>query len=255
MGKTHETRNTQELARLFERISKGEDPKLLRKEATRLMNSVAPSDITLAEQNLIEHGYPAHLVQQLSAAFMLMGIIEEQGVSLKKKLEPNHILRLVIAEHDLLRCFISDLEDTAKAIHEKEGLTDTCSEFRRLCHIIEHLDSMDEHIEREEDVIFPYLKKRGWASLCNAARDDHIYIRIAIRDMIDLVSTFKPKNAKAFKVRLNSITKYLCPILTEHISQEDNILYPIALQVIKDKKVWDNIKGVCDDIGYCGIHM
>jgi DUF438 domain-containing protein len=255
MGKTRETINTQELARLFERISKGEDPKLLRKEATRLMNNVAPSDITLAEQNLIEHGYPAHLVQQLSAAFMLMGIIEEQGVNLKNRLEPNHVLRLVIAEHDLLRCFISDLEDTAKDIHEKNKLTDTCSEFRRLCHIIEHLDSMDEHIEREEDVIFPYLKKRGWASLCNAARDDHIYIRIAIRDMIELVSTFKPKNQKEFKVRLNSITKYLCPILREHITQEDNILYPIALQVIKDKKVWDNIKGVCDDIGYCGIHM
>ena len=159
MGKTHESKNTQELARLFERISKGEDPKLLRKEATRLMSNVEPSDITLAEQNLIEHGYPAHLVQQLSAAFMLMGIIEEQGVNLKNKLEPNHILRLIIAEHDLLRCFISDLEDTSKAIHHSNRLTDTCSEFRKLCHIIEHLDAMEEHIEREEDVIFPYLKK------------------------------------------------------------------------------------------------
>jgi len=255
MGKTHASRNTQELTRLLERISKGDDPKLLRKEATRLMSNVGPSDITLAEQNLIEHGYPAHLVQQLSAAFMLMGILEEQGVNLKKKLESNHILRLVIAEHDLLRCFISDLKDTAKAIHHSTRLTDTCSEFRKLCHIIEHLDAMEEHIEREEDVIFPYLKKRGWASLCDAAKDDHVYIRIAIRDLIDLVATFKPKNKKDFKVRLNSITKYLCPILTEHISQEDNILYPIALEVIKDQKVWDNIKDVCDDIGYCGIHM
>ena len=255
MGKAHTTKSTQELARLLERISKGEDPKLLRKEATRLMGTVCPTDITLAEQDLIEHGYPAHLVQQLSAAFMLMGILEEQGVNLKNKLSSNHILRLVIAEHDLLRCFISDLEDTAKVIQKNDKLTDTASEFRKLCHIIEHLDAMEEHIEREEDVIFPYLKKRGWASLCSAARDDHIYIRIAIRDLIELTTTFTPKNRKEFKVRLNSITKYLCPILREHISQEDNILYPIALEVIKDPKVWDNIKGICDDIGYCGIHM
>ncbi len=45
---------------------KGENPKLLREEATRLMGSVCPTDIELAEQNLIENGYPIQLVQQLS---------------------------------------------------------------------------------------------------------------------------------------------------------------------------------------------
>lgn len=255
MGKTHQSKNSQELAQLFERISKGEDNTLLKKEALRLIGSICPDEITLAEQNLIEHGYPAHLVQQLSATFMLMGILEDQGANMCKKLPPNHILRLVIAEHDLLMCFISDLEDTAKAISQSPRLTDTSSQFRKLCHIIEHLDSMEEHIEREEDVIFPYLKKHGWTSLCRAAHDDHNYIRAAICDLIEIVTSFKPENIKEFKTRLNSITKYLCPILREHISQEDKILYPIALEVIKDPKVWSQIKEVCDDIGYCGVHM
>jgi len=255
MGKTRQTRNTLELARLLERIGNGEDTEILKKEASRLISNISPDEITLAEQCLIENGYPAQLVQQLSATFMLIGMLEGNSGSVKTNLRPNHIVRLVIAEHDMQRCFVADLEDTAKAIFEIEDLKDSSLEFRKLCHIVEHLDSMDEHIEREEDVIFPYLRKYGWNSLCRSAQNEHSYIRAAVYDLIGLVTSFKGKNSTEFKARLNSITKYLCPILREHISQEDKILYPIALEVIKDPKVWDKIKEICDDIGYCGIHM
>lgn len=255
MHKAHETDNTAALANLLERIGKGEDPSLLRKEATKLLSSLCPNDIALAEKNLIEHGWPAQLVHQLSSAFMLMGIVEEHGASLKTTLKHTHILRLVIAEHDMLRCFIADLEQTARNIYESGNLTDTCTDFRKLCHITEHLEAMQEHIEREEDIIFPYLCRHGWASLCRAAQNDHRYITIAIGDMIGLITSFDKNKTRQFKVKLNSIVKYLCPILREHIFQEDNILYPIAIKVIDDKTVWDKMKILCDEIGYCGIHM
>ena len=255
MNKAHETKNTAALTNLLKRIGKGEDPGLLRKEATRLLSSLAPNDIAVAEQNLIQNGYPAKLVQQLSSAFMLMGILEENGNTLKTSLKHTHILRLIIAEHDILRCYLADLEQAAQNIYESNELTDTCTDFRKLCHIVEHLDAMSEHIEREEDVIFPVLQKHGWDSLCRAAHNDHVYIRISIGDLISLITSFDKEKTRQFKVKLNSIVKYLCPILKEHIFQEDNILYPIAIKVIKDKSVWDKIKGVCDEIGYCGIHM
>ena len=255
MDKSSESKNTAALTRLLKRIGKGDDPKLLRKEATKLMSTLQPSDIAVAEQNLIDNGYPAHLVQQLSAAFMLMGVLNQNGPAIKGTLKYNHILRLVISEHEMTKCFIADLEETANNIYMNNNLNDRCTDFRKLCHIIEHLDCLEEHIEREEDVIFPYLRKYGWTSLCKAAQNDHTYIRIAISDLICLVTSFNPNNTRQFKTRLNTITKYLCPILKEHIFQEDTILYPIALQVIKDKTVWDKIKGICDEIGYCGVHM
>ena len=124
----------------------------------------------------------------------------------------------------------------------------------RLSHIVEHLNAIEEHIEREEDVIFPYLQRHGWTSLCRAAHSDHSYIKIAIDDLCRLVGTFEPSKSKEFRIRLNSITKYLCPTLTEHLFQEDNILFPIALEVIKDNRLWKRIKNICDDIGYCGVH-
>ena len=255
MDKAPKGKKAQVLTRLLKRINSGADPRLLKRDAHNLLPSVNPRDIATAEQNLIDDGFSARVVQQLSAAFVLMGILEDKKTSIKNNLSSHHILRKIIAEHDLLRCFISDLEDLTETIQQMETLTDASCEFRRLCHIIEHLDAMDEHFEEEEDVIFPFLKKYGWTSLCRSARSDHVYIRIAIGDLVRLIGTFESKKLKEFKIRLNSATSYLCPALTEHMFQEDNILYPIALEVISDNRIWEKMKALCDEIGYCGVHV
>jgi len=40
-------------------------------------------------------------------------------------------------------------------------------------------------------------------------------------------------------------------MLREHISKENDILYPISLEVIPEEIVWQNMKKECDKIGYC----
>ena len=253
--KTNDNNNAKQITRLLERIGKGENPKKLRKEATKLMNDVRPSDIARAEQNLIESGVPVQLAHNLSSAFMLMGIVEDQFLNLKAKLSDNHIIKKVIAEHDLTRCYLADLQDVTSEILKMETLTDVNLQFRKLTHIIEHLDAMAEHIEREEDVIFPLLQKHGWNALCRASQSDHVYIRIAISDLVKLIARFKESKSDEFKNRLKSITRYLCPRLKDHLFHEENVLYPIALELIKDKKTWNNLKNVCEEIGYCGVHV
>lgn len=255
MGKIDHPKNADELTRLLRRISKGEDPTILRKEATRLISDVCPQDIDAAEQNLIESGLSAQLVQQLSSAFMLMAILEENSTSIKTKLPYSHILRKIMAEHEITRCYLADLEAVVKEIDEMENFTDVCSEFRRLAHITEHLNAMEEHIEREEDIIFPFLKKQGWRSLCRTAENDHIYIRVAVDDLIKILITFRQQKDRRFKVKLKSISRYLLKRMRENLFQEDNILYPIALEIVNDDNVWERMKGVCDDIGYCGLHV
>jgi DUF438 domain-containing protein len=42
----------------------------------------------------------------------------------------------------------------------------------------------------------------------------------------------------------------LVNMIPSHIYKEDNILYPMALQVIP-KDEWETIKKKCDEIGYC----
>ena len=250
-----ENNNALTLARFFKRINQGEDPKLLRKEAGRLVPKVKPVDITTAERNLIKDGYSPQTAHQLSATFMLMGIPEAQRDNPRTWLAANHILRTVLVEHDLTRCFLADLNDVVTAIAHLNRFTDKCTEFRKLAHIVRHLNAMKEHIEREDDVIFPCLIKYGWTMFCRTAQCQHVYIRTEIDNLVRLTVSFNSLSIEDFKTRLIIAARRLLPTMLEHLSQEDIILYPIALEVINDAKVWIKMKAICDEIGYCGTHL
>lgn len=255
MANTYESNKSETLTRLLRRINQGDDPELLRKEANRLLMKLGPRDIATAEQNLIDDGFSAQIVQQLSATFMLMGILEQQCGDPKTSLAPNHILRMVMAEHELLRCFLSALNDVVETIGHLNHLTDVSSEFRKLSHIVQHLHSMKEHIEREEDVIFPYLRKYGWISLCSAMEGDHINIVTELDTLLRSLLSFGKISLDEFKAELITTTVRLSEMVAEHLGQEDNLLYPIALGIINNVQVWDEMKALCDEIGYCGVHL
>ena len=255
MANMYQDNKARTLARLLKRINQGDDPEVLRKEANRLLTNVDPSDIATAEQNLINDGYPAQMVQQLSATFMLMAILEQRCGDPKTSLPPNHILRKVMAEHELLRCFLADLNDAAETISHLDHLTDVSSEFRKLAHSVQHLYAMKEHIEREEDVIFPYMRKYGWISLCKAMQGDHINMNTEFDNLVGLILAFNKISLEEFKDELITTTVRISGIVTEHLGQEDNLLYPIALGMINNVKVWDEMKALCDEIGYCGVHL
>jgi DUF438 domain-containing protein len=255
MAQLSDSRKAQALSRFFKRINQGEDPKLLRREVHRLLPSVEPNDIAAAEQNLIDEGYPVQVVQLLSATFMLMAIPERRSSSPKTWLAPNHILSMVIVEHDLMRCFIADLSDVVEDIGSLSDLTDVSSEFRRLVHLVEHLTAMKIHFEREDDVIFPYLKKYGKISFCALMQGDHVNIRTEIDNLASLITSFEDVTLEQFQVAVGAITRHLAMTMQEHLSQEDMILYPVALGMVRDARVWEKMKAFCDEIGYCGVGM
>lgn len=250
MAKTHRNAKTWALAGLLKRINLGEDLKLLRKEAGQLAKNIEPNDITGAEQTLIDEGYPNRVVQQLSAAFVLIGFHKRRNNDSGSTLPDGHILRKIMAEHDLARCYLADLNSAAETIQGLNCFTDVSSEFRNLVHIVRQLSGMKEHIEREEYIIFPCLKKLGWMGLCQAAQDEHAKIRIDIDNLIALITSFNEIKLGDFKDWLDTIVKRLSPIMLELFSYEDDLLWPISLVVIDDVKDWESIKALCDEIGY-----
>jgi len=243
------------LTSFLKRINEGDNPESLRKEAHRLLISVDADDIALAEQNLINDGYSTQLVQLLCATFMLIGIPEEHKDSPRSELPEDHILRIVLIEHDLIRYFLVDLINTVDCISCCEHLKNSSLEFRKLTHIMQHLNGMKEHFEREDDVIFPFLLKYGRINLCQAMQGDHINIKAGLEKFIALILSFDSMCFEEFKTRLIKITQTLLPSFREHLSQEDAILYPIALGMIDEAEIWEKMKNVCDEIGYCGVHL
>jgi len=245
----------EELEGLLLQINDGKPTADIRKQANRLISAITPQDIAQAEDKLMREGLSAQRVQQLSASFILMGLMEGNKSNLRERLTERHVLKKVLAEHDMLQCFIGDLEEVALRISQADFLNDTSGEIRRLEHIAEHVGAMEEHIDREEDVIFPALRSQGWDSLCRSVENDHVYIRSGIGEMTKLVGVFGEISFGVFKDRLLSIVKTLCPILREHLFYEDHILYPVAVAMIDNPPFWDRMHQVCDEIDYCGIHL
>jgi DUF438 domain-containing protein len=250
MANTYHNAKTWALAGLFKRINLGEDLKLLRSEASQLAKNIDPSDIAGAEQTLINEGFPYRVVQQLSATFVLMGRYKRRQNNLESKLPDDHILLKMMAEHDLIRCYLADLNSVAVTIRCLNDLSDVSSEFHNLCQIIRNLSIMTEHIDREEYIIFPCLTKLGWMGLYQTAQTEHAKIRIDIDNLVSLTTSFNEIKLEDFKTWLITIVQRLSPIMLEHLSYEDDLLCPISLVVIDDVNVWKSIKAICDDIGY-----
>ena len=243
-----------ELTGLLKQIHEGKNKQAIQKEANRLLARIQPHDITHAENRLLESGFSAQKVRQLSAAFILMGVLEGRKGEQMKELPEGHLLRKVLAEHEMIRCFVADLEEVTESILQSITILDTSTEFMRLSHILEHLNAMEEHMDRENDVIFPTLKNQGWGALCRSVENDHVYLRMAINDLTKLIINFRNTSQSIFKSQLSSLTKYVCPALKEHLFHEDQVLFPLAVKIIDDPKIWKKLKKVCDEIDYCGIH-
>jgi DUF438 domain-containing protein len=250
MAKTYHSSNRWALTGLFKRINLGDDPKLLQDEACHLADKVDSDDIAAAQKALIDEGYPSQVVQKISSVFVLMGLHKEKAGPKETTLADNHILQKIFAEHTLARCYLGDLIQITEQIAHLENLTDVSSEFRRLLRIIDHFHQFKQHIEREEDIIFPYLRKYGWKEICKADEEEHKKIVTDIDNLAALVFSLNTIKFENFNRYLQKIVKHFVPLLQGHLSYEEELLWPIALVVVDDAKVWETIKALADEFEY-----
>ena len=85
-------------------------------------------------------------------------------------------------------------------------------------------------------------------------QNDHNNIATEISKLVALTVSFGRISLEQFKAALIVGARKLQEMMLEHFSQEDTILFPIALVIIHDAEVWEKMKTVCEQIGYCGVH-
>ncbi len=241
------------LVRILNRIGEGEDLRLVAKEVGQIAPEVGPGDLAAAEDHLRQRGYPDALVAQLFAALTLARIYEQGKNRAAGPVLEAGILQTVTAEHVMFRSQAAELRRILADIRGLEHLSDTSLEFYRLAHAVHQLRAMNEHFDREEDVILPYLWQQGWAGLCRAAAADHVQLRACIDKLMVLVVAAGELELEDLPSQLAPVIAGFCHGLLEHLSFEDGLLWPFALVVIDDPAAWKTITARCDEIGYCGV--
>ena len=240
----------EQLTQLFMRLDAGESPEQLRNEAKDFLSTVGPGDIAIAEKSLSQSANGRNLRVRCSRHITLLS---DQVAKLRATLPLDHIVRTILVEHEMMLCFLADLEDLNSEIQQMSYCSPTSFEMRKLAHIVSHLIVAGDHQHREDEIIFPELERHGYYGPPEILKLDNIGLDACKREIADLVhSASKKIDFIKFKLRFDAAVKYLVPAFKQQILTEDNILYPIALEVIKTKAEWDRIKAMCEQIGYCG---
>ena len=208
------------------------------------------TEIAMAQQNVLATGVGTSQLWQMwrrNSEFL-----PDQAAKLRAELPANHVLRTVLAEHELTLCFIADLADVNARLQKLFQASSKTMEVRKLAHIAEHLVSSEQHRQREDEIIFPELISRGFNGPFKLIKRQHRHISKRRYRLKRLVWQIDRMNFDEFKYQLAELVDFLVPTIRMHIFIESNVIFPLALEIIDDQRVWNRIKDICDQIGYCG---
>jgi uncharacterized protein len=176
---------------------------------------------------------------------------DDQVEKMQMELPKGHTVSTMMSEHEAILEFLDELDWVNRSIQEMSEYTPGQEEFERLNHIAEHLVETERHHRREEQVLFPELERRGVEGPPAVMRQEHEQLRPRKQRLLELARSAEAADFDAFKQELAELTETIVPMLRAHIFKENNVLYPMALQVIDDESVWRQLKAACDEIGYC----
>jgi len=236
------------LTQLLTRVNAGEDVDRVREEAKDFLQTVGPAEMSLAEQNLLESGFPPEDLSQLYDVHM--ELIRDEVARIRANLEPGHVIHTLLEEHDLILLFLAELENVNRTIQKMSAYDPARDAYQLVRDIAQRLIDVESHHQREEEVLFPALEQHGVTAPQKIMAAEHVNLKERKRNLYALVETIEYLDYQEFKAQLDTVTQFIVPNLREHIFKENNFLYPTALQVIKDPAVWKRLKSECDRIGY-----
>ncbi|MBI2937427.1 MAG: DUF438 domain-containing protein [Thaumarchaeota archaeon] len=233
------------LTEILKRLDAGEDPAKVKSEAKTFLGSITETDLVEAEQHLMQSDIPPEQIRHLCSVHMEM-LGSEQN-RLKTSLGQDHVITMLMTEHDVILSFLDNLEIVNRSIQTTGGSSE---DLKQLQNIAEHLLGAEPHHQREEQILFPELERRGFFGPPQVMRMEHQTLRGYKREIKRIAESADIKDPKV-KAKLDQTSKALIVTLRDHIFKENNILYPTALQSIKGEEAWNKIKMQCDQVGYC----
>ncbi|MGD1995744.1 MAG: DUF438 domain-containing protein [Anaerolineae bacterium] len=237
----------EELTEVLRRLTGGEDPEQVKKEAEGIVREITPQELSLAEQQLIQEGVDPQELRHLCEVHLR--VLSEEVHRFRASLPKGHPVNTLMAEHEVILETLAQLEEVNQAVQQTEQLT--AEQVEQLEQIATHLVEAESHHQREEEALFPRVEERGVTGPPRIMRLEHDELRQRKHALLELARSATRMPLSDFRARLNELAPYLVLHLRDHIFKEDNILYPTAVEVVTEPAVWEEIKARCDEIGYC----
>ena len=234
---------------LLAQMHKDETSAEAKERARELLQEVDAKTLGLMEQELIREGI-SHDEIRKGLCDIHLEVLKDSLVSKRIEVAAPHPVNTFMEEHKVILRDLKELESILEGLKGKTDLEGKAKDKTRLAEIAHHLMEAESHHRREEEVLFPYLEKHGITEPPAVMKMDHAELRKRKEELHSLVREPQGYAVDEFKTGVVQAGGYLVRELPSHIFKEDNILYQIALQIVSPGE-WDEIKAMCDQIGYC----
>ena len=206
-----------------------------------LLEEVSPTEIATMEQQLMAEGLPQSEIKKLCDVHVQVfrASLDRQQ---KPEAVPGHPVHTFVAENRALERVAQRLRqqleplaarpDPALLVHSASGITATLDELAQI----------EKHYLRKENQLFPCLETHGIVGPPQVMWAIHDEVRALLKDTRAAVAA-----ADASRLAAHGAT--LAQTVIDMIYKEDNILFPMALQIL-DEKEWEKIRQDEGEIGY-----
>ncbi len=230
--------NAEVLKNILQRLHAGESADDVRAEFSATFSELDASEIARAEVELIKSGVAVEEVQNLCDVHA--GMVQDNIARLPGGEEYGHPLMILEAENKGLEEFLDQSYLAARQAYQNDRKAEPFLE------VLRKLSTVDRHYSRKENLMFPYLEKKGITAPPKVMWGVDDEIRRLIKDAIAMAEAGDYNDqllAEMEEAIRNMITK------------ENKILKPMLLDNLTDED-WLTIARESDHIGYAfGDHI
>lgn len=224
---------------IIKQLHDGKTVEEVKAQFEEVFGNVSATEITEAEQALINEGVPVEEIQSLCDvhASVFKGSIEDIHAVVEERDIPGHPLNIMVRENRAIENLISD-----EILPLLSRLT--TSNLSVLERFLRMLATIDLHYSRKENLLFPYMEKYGITAPPKVMWGVDDEIRADIKVL--LADIKKPDLDLAFFVHQ---VETAVDRVNEMIFKEENILFPMLLETLTQEE-WKHIENESSEIGY-----
>lgn len=237
------------LKHLLLQLHRGQAPEAVREQLLRLMGKVPHGEIAEVEQELIAEGIPAEEIMKFCDvhAEALKGAIDR---ALARIPPPGHPADTFTKENRALGWEIEaagKLYENVSSLGENEDFTELWREIRN--HFNALMD-VDKHYRRKENLVFPFLEKRGITGPPTVmwGKDDEV--RELLKTAIETLTAADTITAGEASSAIDLALRPASTAVEDMIFKEEEILLPMCMDNLTEDE-WYEIYRQSDEIGYC----
>lgn len=240
------------LKHMILQLHAGEAPESVKTQLTNLLKGIPYDEVVEVEQELIKEGLAVEEVLKLCDlhATVLDGNIDH---SKAKAIPVGHPVDTFKKENIELQKLVNNLNEVYSLFQVNEtSLSEVETESKRIQMLtwFQAIMDVDKHYRRKENLLFPFLEKKGITGPPTVMWGKHDETRALLKSAIEAL-----KDAKgAGKDELNTIIEFMLHPASKSISdmimKEEEILLPMTMDELTDNE-WYDIYKQTNEIGYC----